>query len=63
MAFINVRIVPAMSKFPMATTQTASLGVNIVVGRGGQLVNGQNPASAGPTGEAILASLRKFGKA
>jgi len=38
------------------------LGVNVVVGRGGLLINGQNPASAGPTGEAILASLRSLGK-
>jgi putative intracellular protease/amidase len=38
------------------------LDVNVVVGRGGLLINGQNPASADPTGEAILASLRKFGK-
>jgi putative intracellular protease/amidase len=38
------------------------LDVHVAVGRGGRLVNGQNPASAGPTGEAILESLRRLGK-
>jgi putative intracellular protease/amidase len=38
------------------------LGVHVITGMNGLLINGQNPASAGPTGEAILASLRKLGK-
>lgn len=38
------------------------LDVHVVVGRGGLLINGENPASAGPTGQAILQSLRKLGK-
>jgi putative intracellular protease/amidase len=37
-------------------------GVHVVVGRGGNLINGQNPASTGPTGEAILERLRALGK-
>ncbi|KAK5046193.1 hypothetical protein LTR84_008650 [Exophiala bonariae] len=41
---------------------TEPLGVNVVVARGGKLINGQNPASAGPTAEAILASLKQSGK-
>jgi putative intracellular protease/amidase len=32
--------------------------VHVVVGRGGKLINGQNPASAGPVGQAILDSIR-----
>lgn len=31
--------------------------VHVVVGRGGKLINGQNPASAGPVGQAILDSI------
>lgn len=38
------------------------LGVHVVVGRNGLLINGENPASAGPTGSAILESLRRLGK-
>jgi putative intracellular protease/amidase len=30
-----------------------------VVGRGGELINGQNPQSAGPTGTAILKQILK----
>jgi putative intracellular protease/amidase len=41
---------------------TEPLGVHVVSGMNGLLINGQNPASAGPTGEAILASLRQLGK-
>ena len=33
--------------------------VNVVVGRSGKLINGQNPPSAGPTGEAILKQILK----
>jgi putative intracellular protease/amidase len=33
--------------------------VNVVVSRGGKLINGQNPPSAGPTGEAILKEILK----
>lgn len=33
--------------------------VNVVVGRGGKLIRGQNPPSAGPTGEAILKQILK----
>jgi putative intracellular protease/amidase len=33
--------------------------VSVVVGRGGKLINGQNPASAGPTGKAILDQILK----
>jgi putative intracellular protease/amidase len=33
--------------------------VNVVVGRGGKLINGQNPPSAGPTGTAILKQILK----
>ena len=33
--------------------------INVVVGRGGKLINGQNPPSAGPTGEAILKQIMK----
>ena len=32
--------------------------VHVVVGRGGKLINGQNPASAGPVGQAVLDSIR-----
>lgn len=40
------------------------LGVHVVVvGRNGLLINGENPASAHPTGAAILESLRRLGKA
>ncbi|CZR66668.1 related to NonF protein, involved in nonactin biosynthesis [Phialocephala subalpina] len=33
--------------------------VHVVVGRGGKLINGQNPPSAGPTGQAILDEILK----
>lgn len=31
--------------------------VNVIIGRGGKLINGQNPPSAGPAGEAILKEI------
>ena len=33
--------------------------MNVVVGRGGKLINGQNPLSAGPTVEAIVKEIMK----
>jgi putative intracellular protease/amidase len=33
--------------------------VHVVVGRGGKLINGRNPNSAGPTGTAILKQILK----
>lgn len=37
--------------------------VNIIIGRGGKLINGQNPPSAGPTREAILKETLKGSEA
>lgn len=36
---------------------SADWGEHVVVGNGGKLITGQNPASATATGEAILKSL------